>query len=451
MIDTDVQNTNHIDTLSREKFVEDLKNVIVTLSKNKKSCMFALDGQWGCGKTFVLQMLEQQIADYQSPETAFDEFLLFHYDCWKYDYYDEPLIAIVAAMLDIVEEQKKLFTSETAEKIKTGWKTATKTVRNVAREVSKNSIGFSLSECASDAKQEVEDNKDEKYKFDSLFAFNKTLNAVRNELANLAKDRTILIVVDELDRCLPEYTIKILERLHHVFEGIDNVIVMLSMDKNQIKNTIEQIFGTTATDAYLRKFINFEISLNIGEVSSNFKEKYSAYFSLFDENAQRCQIEIEKIISCIFDGLDARTQDKIVKKAELLHNMVFTSKPDYAVMCVELLWLVIKHWNKEHSIAYKFQGSLNNPFLGLQIGKRAMELFSNGFGQIIHAQQHDFHKNIRYFAYANTGVLELIIVYWSNLYLSKDPIYTLVSSKNDEFKGNVALLEKYAELNEIIK
>ena len=77
MKDMDVHKTNCIDTLSREKFVEDIINVIVTLSNNKKSCTFALDGKWGSGKTFVLNMLEQQIADYQSPETAFDKFLLF--------------------------------------------------------------------------------------------------------------------------------------------------------------------------------------------------------------------------------------------------------------------------------------------------------------------------------------------------------------------------------------
>lgn len=451
MKDAKVQRANNIDILSRENIVEQLKKVILTLSDNHKSCTFALDGKWGCGKTFVLDMLEKEIADYQSPETAFDKFLLFHYDCWKYDYYDEPLIAIIAAMLDIAEEQKSLFTSKTAKKIKDGWNTATKTVTNVAKEISKSAFGFSLSECANEAKKEVESKKEDKYKFDELFAFNKTIEYVRNEIAKLAKDRTILIVVDELDRCLPEYTIKVLERLHHIFEGIDNTIVVLSMDKNQISNIVNQIFGTDDTDAYLRKFINFEISLDIGEVSSKFKEKYSKYFSLFDENAQSCQIDIEEIISCIFDCVDARTQDKIVKKAELLHNMIFPNQPDYGVLCVELLWLVIKCWNKEHSINSDFSGDLTKPFRNLQIGIRTNELFSDGFGQNIHASQDSFHRNMHYFSYCNTGVLELIMVYWSHMYLSKKRLYIIPSNNDAKIKENILLLQEFAKLNEIIK
>ena len=307
-----------------------------------------------------------------------------------------------------------------------------------------------MTECANDAKREVESKKEDKYKFDELFAFNKTIEYVRNEIAKLAKDRTILIVVDELDRCLPEYTIKVLERLHHIFEGIDNTIVVLSIDKNQISNIVNQIFGTKDTDAYLRKFINFEISLDIGEISPKFKEKYSNYFSLFDENAQLCQIDIEEIISCIFGGVDARTQDKIVKKAELLHNMIFSNRPDYAVMCVELLWLIIKYWNKEHSINSNFSGDLSKPFRNLQIGIRANELFSEGFGRSIYASKDADIDKIHYFTYPNTGVLELIFIYWSHLYLNKNHLY-LPYSTSTEMIENISLLQEFTKLNGIIK
>lgn len=284
-----------------------------------------------------------------------------------------------------------------------------------------------------------------------MFAFNKTLEYVRSEVAKLAKDRTILIVVDELDRCLPEYTIKVLERLHHIFEGIDNTIVVLSMDKNQISNIVNQIFGTEDTDAYLRKFINFEISLDIGQVSSKFKEKYSEYFSLFDENAQPCKIDIEEIVSCIFDEIDARTQDKIVNKAKLLHDMVFNKKPDYGVMCVELLWLVIKYWNKDHSINSNFSLNLNTPLARLKIGQRSTDLFKNGFNQRIHASQSVIPNDSYYFSYNNTGVLELIIVYWSHLYLNKKSRYLILPDKSAEIEQNISSLEEFAKLNEIIK
>ena len=31
-------------------------------------------------------------------------YILFHYNCWEYDYYEEPLVAIVASILDQIDE-----------------------------------------------------------------------------------------------------------------------------------------------------------------------------------------------------------------------------------------------------------------------------------------------------------------------------------------------------------
>ena len=37
---------------------------------------------------------------------------------------------------------------------------------------------------------------------------------------------------------MPAYAIKILERLHHMFEGIDNVLVIIAIDSNQLNQSI---------------------------------------------------------------------------------------------------------------------------------------------------------------------------------------------------------------------
>ena len=54
-----------------------------------------------------------------------------------------------------------------------------------------------------------------------------------------------------------------LERLHHVFEGIENVIVIIAMDKTQIRKSLEKIYGDNLDiDRYLRKFISFDLASN---------------------------------------------------------------------------------------------------------------------------------------------------------------------------------------------
>ena len=87
-----------IDILNRQEIVARLMELLTTLSNTKGSCTFALNGRWGSRKTFVLKMVERQLRDYQAGE----KFAVFHYNCWEYDYYDEPLIAIVSSMLDSI-------------------------------------------------------------------------------------------------------------------------------------------------------------------------------------------------------------------------------------------------------------------------------------------------------------------------------------------------------------
>lgn len=97
-----------IDILERQEIVGQIMSMLITLSETQSSCTFALNGKWGSGKTFVLNMLERQLWDYQ----AGDRFIVLHYNCWQYDYYDEPLIAIVSAILDNIDEFNSIISSK---------------------------------------------------------------------------------------------------------------------------------------------------------------------------------------------------------------------------------------------------------------------------------------------------------------------------------------------------
>ena len=106
------------DLLNRQPFVDQLISVTNILAENKKNACFALNGSWGIGKSFVLKMFEEQVSDIQTPATTMGKYLLFHYDCWKYDYYEEPLMAIVAALLDAIDTQVNLLQEDVRERIK---------------------------------------------------------------------------------------------------------------------------------------------------------------------------------------------------------------------------------------------------------------------------------------------------------------------------------------------
>ena len=67
MIPLEVPDTNQsdrIDLLDRQEFVDQIHNIALTLAHNKKSKCYAINGSWGVGKSFVLDMFEEQAQKY---------------------------------------------------------------------------------------------------------------------------------------------------------------------------------------------------------------------------------------------------------------------------------------------------------------------------------------------------------------------------------------------------
>ena len=339
-----------VDLLGRQEIVDRIMKILEVISEKRSSCTFALNGAWGTGKTFVLNMLMNQLWEYHS-----DKYIVFHYNCWQYDYYEEPLIAIVAAMLDSVDEENHLLPAHLRDKAKAGMELAKPVLQKIATDFVKNKIGVDLTEVVSSAKAYQEALDSEKQKraddrvFDGFYSFKKAIQQAQEQIRKLAKDRTLVVVVDELDRCLPSYAIKVLERLHHLFLEMDNTSVLMAVDKTQLDATVKQIFGmSTETTNYLRKFINFEISLDTGNRCGNFWSKYRDYFDMFDENLlnSSADFDFDSFFNALFTGIDIRSQERIMERIKLIHSMLFPARSkDYSFMCCELLWVVTHEIN----------------------------------------------------------------------------------------------------------
>ena len=108
-----------LDILQRDEFVKQLERMIENISENKVSTCFAINGKWGSGKTFVLDMLQERLEEKQSEQTADNKYFIIRYNSWKYDYYSEPLSSIVAELMTTIEERTALFPdSEEKQKIR---------------------------------------------------------------------------------------------------------------------------------------------------------------------------------------------------------------------------------------------------------------------------------------------------------------------------------------------
>lgn len=92
----------------------------------------------------------------------------------------------------------------------------------------------------------------------------------------------ILFLVDELDRCRPDYAISYLETTKHIFD-IKGTVFILAADRQHLENSAKTAFGADLDfDEYYRKFIHREVSLpDISE--ENYRKLASKYVSFYLE------------------------------------------------------------------------------------------------------------------------------------------------------------------------
>ena len=345
-----VDNSIDGDFLNRQEFIQQVKSVIGLLADNKKNSCFAISGSWGVGKSFVLEKIEKQLLFEADERTTLDKYFVFHFNCWEYDYYGEPLIAIVSAMLDEINSQTYLFSENAREHIFSAAKFVLSQLYEGGAKWLETKIGINpqkitdgLSEIHTAASSKIEDD----HQYDSFFAFKQALSTLREEIKKIVLERTVIFVVDELDRCLPEYQIKVLERIHHIFNGIDNIQVILAVDKAQLERTVQKMFGEHVdTQKYLAKFIKFEIELDEGTYNSQFEENFGYYFNQFEEINN---LDFAEFLENIFNGIAVREKIEIIEKCHLLHNLlqIDGEKKQAIFMCIELLLTIIKHIHAE--------------------------------------------------------------------------------------------------------
>lgn len=334
-----------LDVLNRDVFVEQLLRLMDNISSNRTSTCFAINGPWGCGKSFVLDMFEKQLNMIQSEETYTDKYFVIRYNSWKYDYYEEPLVAIVATMISVIEEKTKLFPDSQEKREILGMLKATGVaLLSMASAAVKDKTGLDFQtafETVRKGEKEGAAAYENAHEYDVYFSFNKVIEKLASLIQDLSKNYTVVILVDELDRCLPEYAIKVLERLHHLTDGNSNIITVVAIDKTQLMSSVKQIFGFEKPEKYLEKFFNFEVKLDCGTISEKINEKYADYFALFDRDIFPFEDSVEECLQNIFAGIDIRTQEQLVKKAMLTHKLLYADKKDYAFLCMELLLAVM--------------------------------------------------------------------------------------------------------------
>ena len=323
-----------IDVLNRNNIKQFIIEIIKTYSKNKEYVSFGLNGEQGVGKTFIVEHLINNLEQYKIDNEP--EYFIVNYNCWKNDYYDEPLESILISIYNAIEESKDKF-GEFVKSI------LIEVSKDIAKLINKSLLLlkpslFNILSYILKIYKQVKNQSKVIDKIDKNINLKEVLNKVRRNLEKISKEKTIIVFVDELDRCLPEYSIKVLERLHNIFDSLNNVIVIMIYDDKLLNNAIKNIFGEDVSASnYLKKFMSFDLRINKGEYQDELFEKYDKLLGGIKNYRskefikcmlQNCNIEIRKI-------------DKMIDNIVLINRMLNVSSDNENYISIVEFELII--------------------------------------------------------------------------------------------------------------
>lgn len=205
------------------------------------SRVFSISAEFGIGKSFFCTKLSEVLEHDDIPVSMLN--------IWEMDFYENPLIPLLIKIKDIYVNYNKIKTITTNVAKKAG-----KSISKAAKLAVKYKTGINIDTFINLYKS-LGDQKSDFY--NDYLKFEKELEELKKILSCWAKtlDKPIVIIIDEIDRCRPDYAVKTLEILKHFFD-IPGFVFVLAIDEEQLKSSVETLFGTKNFDGYKRKFIN---------------------------------------------------------------------------------------------------------------------------------------------------------------------------------------------------
>jgi len=305
------------DALHRKENAE----VLTTLVGNvNEPFVLSMNASYGSGKTTFLRMWRQHLLN--------EKFACILVNAWESDYIEDPLAAILGALQEALDQHatknaktkklyghlKKVGAAVVSRGIPLAVRLATAGVID-DKVIEGGALADHAEKYASELIDSYRNGKDSLNKFKASL---KDYIASLSDPGDGEKSKPLVIMVDDLDRCRPNYALEYLERIKHLFH-IDSVVFILSYDKKQLASTLRTIYGSKLNvDEYLRKFIDLEYLLpkpdNESFVNLQFKKhNLDAYFTSrrTSHSSSDDGDSIKRIMIALFNifGLPLRAQE----------------------------------------------------------------------------------------------------------------------------------------------
>ncbi|MBR3313077.1 MAG: hypothetical protein IKG18_02950 [Atopobiaceae bacterium] len=285
----------------------DIIDFIKMLADTEGPYAYMIDEPWGDGKTFFVKSVElllnamnPQSVDYGYDHTELNSVLSrlgdtdflalpYYFNAWDNDFSDDPLTTLFASMAAEFDRNDLLKASKV--KVKDGIAAV------IDAGLAVGQVPFRISGAAGALTSE------------SLIASFKTKAEIRERISRLAEESIVevanklVIFVDELDRCRPDFAVRLLEQTKSLFCS-ESIIFVFSADSSQLAKAVGGMYGS-------------------GFDTSKFLERF------FDERIKLCPVDSVKFTG---DGVNYNGGNRFDKLArELLDSKVLTIRDAYRI------------------------------------------------------------------------------------------------------------------------
>lgn len=361
------------DLLGRKQYDDFLSRYIEgRCTPQSAGLVLAVDAAWGLGKSFFAQRWARDLQDSGRGVVVFD--------AWANDSAEDPAIAFMAELRDALTPlqenipKDQALAHEVSEKtkdlVKNLRKATVPVLSMVGRSVLKKVTGVAvdeLIEAVTDSQTDEEASErllrtlpdDIEGGLDAFFERAlqghaermKSVQAFRKSLEDLVSilqqnhliEGPLFVFLDELDRCRPDYAIRLLEGIKHLF-SVSGVAFVVSTNLTQLSKAVGAVYGTNFDGyTYLRRFFDIEYQLSEptrlqfiqAQIANTPLERLPGHSGL-DPRARQLQTPAHAfaVVAEAFE-LDLRSIKRVVSVAEA----AAIGAPDIGFMCLWLFFL----------------------------------------------------------------------------------------------------------------
>ena len=221
------------DKVGREAFVRDL---CARVMAQEQAAVVAITGGFGTGKSAALQMCAAVLRDEGAIVTEFN--------AWQQSHTRNPLVDLASALS---KERPEV------------WKRVLKVALRISSSLVSGMTGVPVGfDNLVDSQDGVKNDP-----FAAWAAIEKGVSDFKNALAAVVEgtESRFIVLIDELDRCVPNYAMELLNVARHLFD-VPGVVIVLGVNRSELGHRVQQVYGENCdADAYLRRFVDLPIQL----------------------------------------------------------------------------------------------------------------------------------------------------------------------------------------------